>query len=1234
MLAGLLLIAPLAAAQSVNCTPSTELGEAAAVSMNPVGETIVRERVAEDGIASTADGASTADALAVNRGTIITCGGVYDILEEARARFGEGVRAIVLSGNGSSTVTNEVGAFISTRGIAAGGMSAQAAGGKATAINRGAIRTSGSQYIEHQREGVEFPPLIAADGMSAVSAMGAAEVRNEQGARIEVTGDGGRGMVAQALSGSGTVTGINRGIIITRGQLHTEGTFDLIPTTRERLRQLGRLTLFPVGMFLTSYGTGDVNAVNYGEIDTYGQGATGVNIFAHEGIATATNYGRITVHNLQKDPELPVLFFVNAHGFSSTGGGDLARAINEASGVIETKGDDSYALSTLITNEHSGTGEAINRGRIITNRDRSHGIFVSGNHAGNTEDGPNTLRAVNAVGGTVSTKGNISHGVAVTKRVSNSTFNFGSAVAENHGTIDVSGDFSNPNGFYCYGPSGVSVIHSILNAFPVASPICRVSSADTHHTGDVKAINTGIIRATGRSNAGISAINQGNGRTIVEMTGGSVVAGSPGTGTTDGKFGIGIMTTVHTDHATSDTDPDPTDDIDLEILVSGSSTTVTAYSEEQDNPETVWDDSQGIGILGMVNVETNWVSLKPDLTGHMEVRVFDGATVTADRALLLAGAKAEVRVFNSTLNGRVSFDHHVEPGLDDLLILRSGVINGPIDFGGGDDLFTIENRGYATGDIDFGAGTEDTLMLDVSGTGAQASSVGIDGEISGLENLTKKGSGQARVGNVESSEGTFTIENGELIVVGHLNLGSTGTVTIQAGSRLTFEVGDISSSMENHGRITAGNVVFQSGAPNEVFVQLAAQLSNEDAVQTRLQQGIDLLEGDTSFQSVVSGAATDSDQVAIRTISGANIGTSNASGAASFTANADTGVRSTVEASPADASPPAVAVAESDSNNALYAGAALALLWWLNRDDAETQLVDYETRIQNFANVQHHKQQDQGAGFWVKKLPEPINGRSSTQGFAAGMDAGIGNHGSFNISMTPNTSGFMKSDSLSLGGHSSYTGNSYQIRGQWQGDVLFATGSVSHGDYTASTRFNNPATEDGMLGGSFGMSHNHFQITAGTQLQIGDSLMFVPSLSAFHGSVKQDAYRAGNSVLLTEVPNYLQRYRGWKLGFQIKPSKWITGSGDLKWIPRLGFSTQRFRTSQPSSLTLRQFDRTGALAFTNKVPVRGLPSAVSTIKAGLTAVKSRNLQVKLDYVGLMINDHLNHGAMVRTRLEF
>ena len=109
--------------------------------------------------------------------------------------------------------------------------------------------------------------------------------------------------------------------------------------------------------------------------------------------------------------------------------------------------------------------------------------------------------------------------------------------------------------------------------------------------------------------------------------------------------------------------------------------------------------------------------------------------------------------------------------------------------GEGDDTITVNfNGGKFTGDIDFGDSLNDNdrLILDV----AASTTLLFEGAISNLEYMNKRCPGTAIVGDVMFDGSTVDIEEGQLLVTGHLNVGA-GDVTIHDQALLAFEVGDI-----------------------------------------------------------------------------------------------------------------------------------------------------------------------------------------------------------------------------------------------------------------------------------------------------------------------------------------------------------------------------------------------------------------------------------------------------------
>ena len=218
-----------------------------------------------------------------------------------------------------------------------------------------------------------------------------------------------------------------------------------------------------------------------------------------------------------------------------------------------------------------------------------------------------------------------------------------------------------------------------------------------------------------------------------------------------------------------------------------------AYGAKTDDPRIEGlDERNGIGIWASGAFCDDCYTEVDTCTSDTLVEISGGATVTADIAVSSNGT---LNLYESRLNGRVELGGEFA-GTNDHFTIRGGSVYGDVNFHGLDDALTIKNYGHITGDVDFGEdepqyGREDRdiLIFDVNGTGDRASR--IDGHITGLEEMYKRGTGTARVRDVTFSGSTLVLEEGGLTLAGHLNLGADGTLTVHDESRLTVEVGDI-----------------------------------------------------------------------------------------------------------------------------------------------------------------------------------------------------------------------------------------------------------------------------------------------------------------------------------------------------------------------------------------------------------------------------------------------------------
>ena len=686
---------------------------------------------------------------------------------------------------------------------------------------------------------------------SGEAARSGASLTNPAGTTIVVRRRGERGLDA-------TASATNHGTVIACGEVHEFLGDDGSPARRRAHAVSAE----------SESGRG-ATALNSGLIETRGRGARGMNVWEYgetaTATATATNRGRIVTRGDLYDgsahfghPHIRTTDGLLAETGRNAGDAIVLNERNSAndpqSGVIEVHGTGARGMWVWTI----GTGEAkgINRGSITTHGDAfgGPGSYESAAAGIAAQSSRGSATALNEEGATIRTHGDGAPGLfAGIRSIGENGAGSRTARAENHGTIVVSGD---------------SVFGEEEYEWGLETDIELYAAGVYAHADDGAAtvINTGTVTAAGRFAVGLYA---GDGSSVEEeyygmdvveptvtatvtMTGGNVTAGTrddPATPQDERRLGIGILAESERGQ--------------VRVTVSGDSTTVTAHSGNPADPlfeDEYEDDHYGIGIVTDVDTVACVAGASNVAVGRCApdsiVEVSGGATVTADIAVVTSGT---LNVYESRLNGGVELGDY-----DNVFTIRGGSVHGNVDFEEGNDVLTIRNHGYVSGNLEFDDGT-DTLVIDVNGTGDRTTR--IDGAITGLEEMYKRGPGTAWVRDVTFSGSTLALEEGGLTLAGHLNLGTDGTLTVHDESRLTIEVGDITRDATDHGRITAGGGVIYEGLATqdspELFMQIGADAAdNRDAIQARLQQEetrIDVLGQDTN---VLRRADADSQSVA------------------------------------------------------------------------------------------------------------------------------------------------------------------------------------------------------------------------------------------------------------------------------------------------------------------------------------------------------------------------------------
>ena len=1078
------------------------------------------------------------------------------------------------------------------------------------------------------------------------AARSGASLTNPAGETIVVSRRGERGLDASASAA-------NHGTVITCGEVHEYHSDDGTPAGRRAH-----------AVSVDSNSGDGAAAVNSGLIETRGRGARGMAVFEYgataTATATATNRGRIVTRGDMYDG---TEHFGYPHHRTTDGvlveSGRLAGdavAINERnsandpqSGVIEVHGTGARGLWVWTI----GTGEAkgINRGTITTRGDAlggpdSHGSAAAGIAA---QSSRGNATAINEEGATIRTYGDGAPGLFA------GILDFGAAGdsgdrtarAENQGTIVVSGDFQQIE------EGGI---------FEDVYTIGVYAHADN---GTATVVNTGNVTAAGRLAAGLYAGDSssfrdddvlvdepppsGGTNATVHVTAGRIVAGAqdnPATPEDESRNGFGIVAESERGRA--------------RVMVSGASTTITAHSADNPAPEF---SGEGVGIIAFGAFGEDCV-VGDTCTADSLVEVSGGATVTADIAVRVHGT---LNLYESRLDGRVELDSEFG-GSNDHFTIRGGSVHGDVNFHGLDDVLTIKNHGHITGNVDFGEdetqyGREDRdiLIFDVNGTGERTTR--IDGTITGIEEMYKRGPGTAWVRDVTFSGSALALEEGGLTLAGHLNLGADGTLTVHDESRLTVEVGDITEDTMDHGRITAGGGVVYEGleaqeAP-ELFMQIGADATdNAEAIQAQLQQErIDVLGEDTQVlrrrdASTRPAAATPALMMVGGDGTAQNIGTLSSDGTAMVELdegqNLDTDGMRPDDTDDTDR-PRRDDGGSSNAGAILIGGGAAALAVYLFDlfDSEEPALVEWEeswtgTRTTtSFAGIgsghyREHRVRTGALEQWTRTfagdstaLAGGVDG--AVQGVALGLDARLSEGFHVGASMMPDMAASThRGPALNFGANAE--GGRYALHGGWSGDALFVDAGLSHGSYRTQSLIENPAV-GGLLGGELNLTQDRAQGRAGMRLDLG-RLRATPSVSLFSGSLRQGAYTARGAAVSAEVPGFSQRYAGWRAKLDLAPSGWLDGPGTLSWRPSLHLGTTRTRTSGPGRLHVRQSDHEGVLSFASRAAVKGLPRTVHGIGASLVAARSDAWNFRMGYAGMVVDGEPVHAAVARLVIRF
>ena len=788
------------------------------------------------------------------------------------------------------------------------------------------------------------------------------------------------------------------------------------------------------------------------------------------------------------------------------------------------------------------------------------------------------------------------------------------------------------------------------------------------NTGNVSVVHTGGIEV--KNGIGIYTEVFGSGNSKVEVKDGATIeAGN----NIDASWGMGIYSRAKVDSTTDDV----ADDDDIHIVISGEDTAVTAYSDDDDVVATTdVDERESIGIMAEM-IEANMPG-----TAHAKVEVLDGATVTADKAVVFEGGRGTLNVTNSRIVGDVEFDAgdfndlfslaggNAEGNInfgdgDDEFDIRSGLVKGNIDMGDGDDTLNLRIWGRIDGDLNFGLG-DDHLYLDVLNT--YGPSV-ITGNILGIETMTKRCPGDVRIeGEVDFTASTLSLEEGGLIVAGVVDL-MDGEVIIHDETKLTFEIGDIVTDSLNYGRFENATAIFKQDADPEIHTQLAASLVDDiDEVREMLnddQVPPTLTFVDGGFKQENSQGQQDDVEVMVMTTDTESGTTSRVGMVDSSTDNfttCDTAAANCSEIEVADevqerTEAPTVLTSDrapsggggggggssSSSSSLVGVGLIAALLYFWDFDNFGKDSAEYAYDILSLqggsvrptgdilpglGNISRVRWGDNGQ-YWLRSLAEnksnlPLGTHAKVQGAEFGVKYNIGDGFSLNGSVVPEISASIPGSQLK--------GHVLQVGGNWTNGNFFTGLKISYENHDTTLITANPVINSSFKGNST-LTNTHLQFQTGTMMNYG-SMEAKTMLSMFTGSMKQGAYLAESPVMTADIPELSQRYTGWNFGLNLKSSEMIETSNGTRVLPSLTMNTMRTTTTGIESMFITQSDRIGALSFRTNSGVRELPRTINMLGLSSDIKRSSNSGWRVGYMGAEIDGEFENFALARFSMKF
>ncbi len=903
-----------------------------------------------------------------------------------------------------------------------------------------------------------------------------------------------------------------------------------------------------------------------------------------------------------------------------------ADATIENSGSISTKGTNAHGLSAWVDPGAASARSVLsvaNSGSITT-----EGANADGISAGAAAGANKASRVSVDNSGTITTSGTGATGLSAYLQLNDAATDANSANASglvsvtNSGTITVNGDGS--------GSGFATGLEAVYRPSMANTPVQIVNS------GNVMIEHSGTITASGNRVKGIYALTHGPGNVDIAVSG-TISAGHQGppeaqsdesdmesdtvAAAVSKKFGIGIHAKAHTSNTdVTEENPlaDPTDDIDVMIVVTGSGASITAYGAPGDDGSTSdFDESKGIAILAETGAST----------GHSRVQISNGAKVSATGG-------------NDTSDGyAVMFK-----GGSGTLDINGGNLVGNILFTGNDDVLNIDNTGSIAGDVDFRGG-DDTLNIDL-GDGQRFQ---INGDITGLTTLNKKGAGYARFGGDVTFQGSaVNLEDGALVIAGRMNLGS-GVVTVHKAGRIVFEVGSGGST----GSISAGTMHFEGidAGDVSVYAQLNDGLTDEEVTAAR--SGLTSKSHELLSVGTITSGTTDSSapvsSLSIKTVQAdgetASVGSIAYAGGVGTAAFSKDSVDQIAKLNPGPPAPVSSGGGDSDDSNAKLGLSLLAVLlafYWTDNlfgssfaDDYsfDTPQSAYIASVDERGMLTVRDTDNQPFQVWIRTGQHDAMQTAGVESAGvSGTEVGVSLYRSDDFYIEASSAQNVAAEVSAL--NLAAQGEVYSLSGGWQNERYFAGLRLSQGDFDTDSILDNPVVNSALVSESE-VRHSQAQFTAGARWSAGP-LLFTPSASVQVGTFEHSAHRVEGAALSAQVPAFSQQYSALRLGLKMSAGEWLRFSGDAKWKPHLQLDQIHTDSTSAGDVALHQVDRLGALSFSSPAAVQAMPKVVNALSFGASvkASKSNHGEWRLGYAGLEADGEYYHAAVLGYQMRF